>query len=183
MRSGGTECKFVRWTWVNRDHPQLLVFVRERMELQTFAGITLAVTSFALVVLARLQLGKSFAVAPKANDLVTQGLYSRLRHPMYLFVDLTVCGIALAVHRRYVLLLLIILLHPQRSIRIECPSQNSARRRCSILACSGPSGGFTECLKNPTASTPIRLSSHARGRHSDSWMLIRQFHNRVENNW
>jgi hypothetical protein len=72
---------------------------------------------------------------------------------------------------------------PQRSIQIECPSQNSARPRCSILACSGPSGGFTECLKSPTASTPIRLSSHARGRHSDSWMLIRQFHNRVENNW
>jgi hypothetical protein len=36
---------------------------------------------------------------------------------------------------------------PQRSIQIECPSQNSARPRCSILACSGPSGGFTECLK------------------------------------
>jgi protein-S-isoprenylcysteine O-methyltransferase Ste14 len=90
------------------------------MELQTFAGITPAVTSFALVVLARLQLGKSFAVAPKANDLVTKGLYSRLRHPMYLFVDLTVCGIALAVHRWYVLLLLIILLPLQmRNARAE----------------------------------------------------------------
>jgi protein-S-isoprenylcysteine O-methyltransferase Ste14 len=90
------------------------------MKLQTFAGITLAVIAFALVVLARLQLGKSFAVTPKANDLVTHGLYSRLRHPMYLFVDLTACGIALAVHRWYVLLLLIILLPLQmRHARAE----------------------------------------------------------------
>ena len=72
--------------------------------------MALAATSFALVVLARVQLGKSFSVAPKANDLVTHGLYSRLRHPMYMFVDLTVCGIALAVHLCYVLLLLVILL-------------------------------------------------------------------------
>ncbi len=80
------------------------------MNVETCAGVALAATSFALVVLARVQLGKSFSVTPKANDLVTHGLYSRLRHPMYMFVDLTVCGIALAVHRWYVLLLLVILL-------------------------------------------------------------------------
>ena len=39
---------------------------------------------------------------------------------MYIFVDLTVCGIALAVHRWYVLLLLIILLPLQmRNARTE----------------------------------------------------------------
>jgi protein-S-isoprenylcysteine O-methyltransferase Ste14 len=80
------------------------------MNLQTMAGATLAVISIALTVLARVQLGKSFAVTPKANDLVTHGLYSRLQHPMYLFVDVTVCAIALTVQRWYVLLLLVILL-------------------------------------------------------------------------
>jgi protein-S-isoprenylcysteine O-methyltransferase Ste14 len=66
------------------------------------------------------QLGKSFAVTPKAKDLVTHGLYSRLQHPMYVFVDLTVCGIALAVHRWYVLLPLVILLPLQtRNARRE----------------------------------------------------------------
>jgi protein-S-isoprenylcysteine O-methyltransferase Ste14 len=80
------------------------------MNVETFAGVALAVISFALAVLSRIQLGKSFAVTPKANDLVTHGLYSRLQHPMYVFVDLTVCGIALAVHRWYVLLPLVILL-------------------------------------------------------------------------
>jgi protein-S-isoprenylcysteine O-methyltransferase Ste14 len=39
---------------------------------------------------------------------------------MYLFVDLTVCGIALAVHRWYVLLLLVILVPLQtRNPRTE----------------------------------------------------------------
>jgi len=73
------------------------------MNLLTFAGVTLSAISIAFMVLARLQLGKSFALSPKANDLVTHGVYSRLQHPMYLFVDLTVCGIALAVHHWYVL--------------------------------------------------------------------------------
>lgn len=80
------------------------------MNLETYVGVTLAAFSFALVILARIQLGKSFAVTPQARDLVTHGLYSRLQHPMYVFVDLTVCGIALAAHHWYVLLLLVILL-------------------------------------------------------------------------
>jgi protein-S-isoprenylcysteine O-methyltransferase Ste14 len=72
------------------------------------------------VVLSRVQLGKSFAVTPKAYDLVTHGLYSHLQHPMYVFVDLTICGIALAVHRWYVLLPLVILLPLQmRNARRE----------------------------------------------------------------
>ena len=90
------------------------------MNAETLAGVVLAAISLALTVLARVQLGKSFAVTPKANDLVTHGLYSRLQHPMYVFVDLTFCGIALAVHRWYVLLLLVILVPLQiRNARSE----------------------------------------------------------------
>ena len=79
------------------------------MNVQTYAGVTLALVSASLTQLARMQLGKSFSVTPKAKDLVTHGLYSRLQHPIYLFVDLTICGIALAVHHWYVLLVLVIL--------------------------------------------------------------------------
>jgi len=80
------------------------------MNVATITGLALATISFALVVLARIQLGKSFAVTPKAKDLVTHGLYSRLQHPMYVFVDLTICAIALATRRWYVLLPVVILL-------------------------------------------------------------------------
>lgn len=90
------------------------------MSAETIAGVMLAAISFALAVVARVQLGKSFAVTPKAKDLVTHGLYSRLQHPMYVAVDLTVCGIALAVHGWYVLLLLVVLLPLQmRNARRE----------------------------------------------------------------
>jgi protein-S-isoprenylcysteine O-methyltransferase Ste14 len=33
---------------------------------------------------------------PKAKFLVTRGLYSKLRNPMYVFVDMTLVGIAMA---------------------------------------------------------------------------------------
>jgi protein-S-isoprenylcysteine O-methyltransferase Ste14 len=96
------------------------------MQIETFTGLALATISFALVVLARVQLGKSFAVTPQAKDLVTHGLYSRLQHPMYLFVDLTVCGIALAVHNWYILLLLIVLLAMQ--------TKNASKERSLLQA-------------------------------------------------
>jgi protein-S-isoprenylcysteine O-methyltransferase Ste14 len=90
------------------------------MNTATITGVALATITFALVVLARIQLGKSFAVTPKAKDLVTHGLYSRLQHPMYVFIDLTICGITLATRRWYLLLPLVILLPLQvRNARKE----------------------------------------------------------------
>ena len=50
-----------------------------------FAGIVVACVAFPLWVVARLQLGASFSLRPEARQLVTAGLYSRLRHPVYLF--------------------------------------------------------------------------------------------------
>ena len=76
----------------------------------TWAGMLLAIGSLLLTLVARRQLGKSFVVTPQAKELITHGLYSRLQHPMYVFVDLTVCGIALALNRWYVLLPLVVML-------------------------------------------------------------------------
>ncbi|HXQ29159.1 MAG TPA: methyltransferase [Gemmatimonadales bacterium] len=96
------------------------------MNLEAVAGVTLAAISFALTVLARVQLGKSFAVTPKANDLITHGLYARLQHPMYLFLDLAVCGIALALQRSYVFLVLVIL--------VPLQMRNAIRERVVLRA-------------------------------------------------
>jgi protein-S-isoprenylcysteine O-methyltransferase Ste14 len=73
----------------------------DRYHLETVVGVTLAVISAACTVLARVQLGKSFTLTPQPRELVTHGLYSRLQHPIYIFVDLTIGGIALALHRWY----------------------------------------------------------------------------------
>ena len=72
-------------------------------------GAALAAVSLICLFVARAQLGKSFAVTPKAKELVTHGFYSKIRHPMYLFVDLTILGVAFAVGRWYVAAILLIL--------------------------------------------------------------------------
>ncbi len=61
-------------------------------------GVLLALTGYATFVTARLQLGKSFAVTPQAKELVTLGLYSRIRNPIYIFVDVMIFGLILALH-------------------------------------------------------------------------------------
>lgn len=58
-------------------------------------GAAIAVPSLALLVLARLQLGASFSVTAKAQTLVTHGLYSRIRNPIYVFGGLAIVGIFL----------------------------------------------------------------------------------------
>jgi protein-S-isoprenylcysteine O-methyltransferase Ste14 len=56
----------------------------------------LAVVGYLLFVTARLQLGKSFSVTPQAKELVTVGLYSRIRNPIYIFVDVMWLGLIFA---------------------------------------------------------------------------------------
>ena len=70
------------------------------------AGAILAVIAYALAVTARLQLGKSFSVRPQAKELVTHGLYARLRHPIYVFVDTMFFGLILALHLHWLFVVL-----------------------------------------------------------------------------
>ena len=56
------------------------------------AGLTIAGPSFVLFVLARMQLGEAFSVQAKATKLVTTGLYSRIRNPIYVFGALMIAG-------------------------------------------------------------------------------------------
>jgi protein-S-isoprenylcysteine O-methyltransferase Ste14 len=54
------------------------------------AGVCLSAACAVLWVVARVQLGVAFSVRPEARRLVTTGLYSRLRHPIYVFGTLAV---------------------------------------------------------------------------------------------
>ena len=58
-------------------------------------GLSIAVPAFLLLVVARLQLGSAFSVQAKASALVTTGLYSRIRNPIYVFGGLFIAGIIL----------------------------------------------------------------------------------------
>ena len=56
-------------------------------------GIVIGVLALILLITSRVQLGKSFAVMPEAKALVTTGIYSKIRHPLYLFIDLVLISI------------------------------------------------------------------------------------------
>ncbi len=60
-------------------------------------GAVIAGVSFPLFVLARLQLGSSFSFTAKASRLITTGLYSRIRNPIYVFGGLFGVGLSLFV--------------------------------------------------------------------------------------
>jgi protein-S-isoprenylcysteine O-methyltransferase Ste14 len=60
------------------------------------AGAILAIAGYILLITARLQLGKSFAVSPQAKELVTHGLYARIRNPIYAFVAIMWFGLIVA---------------------------------------------------------------------------------------
>jgi protein-S-isoprenylcysteine O-methyltransferase Ste14 len=74
------------------------------------AGVVIGLPSLALLVLARIQLGSSFSVRAKAQSLVTHGLYSRIRNPIYLFGCLVVVGVLLYINRPRALWLLVALI-------------------------------------------------------------------------
>jgi protein-S-isoprenylcysteine O-methyltransferase Ste14 len=59
------------------------------------AGAAIGLPSLALLILARIQLGESFSLWSMAQALVTSGLYSRIRNPIYVFAALMVAGIFL----------------------------------------------------------------------------------------
>ena len=61
----------------------------------TFLGIALIIPSFVLLLIAFHQLGNSFAVNAQAKELVTKGLYAKIRHPMYVFQLLLFLGLAM----------------------------------------------------------------------------------------
>ena len=53
----------------------------------------------------------------KAHVLVTSGIYSRIRHPIYVFSSLMIAGIALYLDRIWLLLVVLLILLPMQIYR------------------------------------------------------------------
>lgn len=85
-------------------------------------GLAIFVPSFALFVTARLQLGRAFSVRAKASTLVTTGIYSRIRNPIYVFGTLVSSGIFIFVHRPWLLLIWVVLI-PIQVLRVRKEEQ------------------------------------------------------------
>lgn len=85
-------------------------------------GLAIAIPSFLLLVLARIQLGRAFRVQAKATTLVTAGIYSRIRNPIYIFGGLLITGVIVWAQRPLWLLVFIVLV-PLQIVR----ARNEAR--------------------------------------------------------
>jgi protein-S-isoprenylcysteine O-methyltransferase Ste14 len=67
-------------------------------------ALLIGLPSFALTILSRRQIGKSFSVMPEAKALVQTGLYSKFQHPMYIFLDLFLLSVIIIIDLKILLI-------------------------------------------------------------------------------
>ena len=69
------------------------------------AGLAVMTIALILLTVSRIQLGNSFSLTPQARKLVTHGIYSRIRNPIYFFGIFVFTGLFLFLDRPLLLLL------------------------------------------------------------------------------
>ena len=74
------------------------------------AGLILMIAALIPLIVARTQLGMSFSLTPQARQLVTHGIYSRIRNPIYFFATFVLIGLFLFLGYPYLFLLFLVLL-------------------------------------------------------------------------
>ena len=103
----------------------VFVVSQEPLSTRYLIGIVIAVAGFALSMLARAQLGRSFSIRARARVLVTTGLYSKFRHPIYLFRGIAFLGLFIS-WGKLIPLLCFLLIYPVQILR--------ARKEGKVLA-------------------------------------------------
>ena len=86
------------------------------------AGLALIIPAFVLFLVARMQLGDAFSIKAKASELVTTGIYSRIRNPIYVFGGLMLAGLILWFERPLFLLVFAVLI-PLQIMRVRKEEQ------------------------------------------------------------
>lgn len=92
--------------------------------LTRWIGLGLGFIGLGGVILARYTLGRSFSVVARATELVTRGIYSRIRNPIYVSGMVFLVGLLLMWQEPYLWILLAVLI-PMQIIR--------ARREARVL--------------------------------------------------
>jgi protein-S-isoprenylcysteine O-methyltransferase Ste14 len=62
------------------------------------------------MITSRVHLGKAFSVMPAAKGLVTSGLYSKIRHPLYFFIDFFFLSIIILIGIKWLLFIWLVLI-------------------------------------------------------------------------
>jgi protein-S-isoprenylcysteine O-methyltransferase Ste14 len=77
----------------------VLVTLSIPWDLPRSVGTALVVIGIAGIVIARIELGNSFSVRAEAHKLVTSGIYSKIRNPIYVCGVFMLSGVILVMHR------------------------------------------------------------------------------------
>ncbi len=91
----------------------VIQFVPAIWSATRIAGLAILIAGMALVTLARIQLANSFSITPQATKLVTHGIYSRIRNPVYVFSAVALAGLVLYLDLPYLFWLFLILVPMQ----------------------------------------------------------------------
>jgi protein-S-isoprenylcysteine O-methyltransferase Ste14 len=67
-----------------------------RNDLRHVIAMPVSLAAFVLWMVARRQLGASFAIKAEARKLVTTGLYSKIRNPIYFFAGVAYAAVLIA---------------------------------------------------------------------------------------
>ena len=88
-------------------------------DAQRSVGTILVVVGVFFIAVARYQLGKSFSIKPEAHALVTTGLYSKIRNPIYVFGSVMITGVALIVQKPglWIFLFVVVIVQTARARR------------------------------------------------------------------
>lgn len=76
-----------------------VILWRSPWNVERYGGVILAMTGTVFFFVARFQLGKSFSVTAQARKLVTHGIYSRIRDPIYVFSFMMILGVLMVVQK------------------------------------------------------------------------------------
>jgi protein-S-isoprenylcysteine O-methyltransferase Ste14 len=76
---------------------------------ERYVGIALMLVGASFIALARYQLGRSFSIKAEAHALVTQGIYSKIRNPIYVFGTVLCAGLLLVLQSPNLWILLVAL--------------------------------------------------------------------------
>ena len=76
-------------------------------------AVAIALPSIVLFLIARYQLGRSFSVTAQAHELVTHGVYSKIRNPIYVFGGLVILAFLLTLQKPVFLLILLAMIPVQ----------------------------------------------------------------------
>ena len=73
-----------------------------------YVGTALVVIGITFIAIARYQLGKSFSIKAEAHAMITTGLYSKIRNPIYVFGTVMLAGMILILQRPALWILLVV---------------------------------------------------------------------------